>query len=299
MGCGEESTGSEAKATHRLRAAIGRTRWLEMQLAADRDNPRLLVSVGHMCMRHRNYERANILFGRAIHLGVKNTRVYMARGEALMQVAETLSLTRVEEAVPRFITAAQMYRCGMQCGMLDGEARTVPALVCVARAMFRSNKFQDAAHLLGHLIERLTRNENRKTARKFMTEVSLMASQALYEIGQIKDALRYMIFAFNSVHDVYSLGQSGDLLDNDSDSDADDGDVFELRRGVPAEHVCALVLGLLTRRGASDSNQSEADRQALDLGSAIQYGFFRQRACQVCCRQMEAPSVCPRQENQR
>ena len=65
---------------------------------------------------------------------------YMARREALMQMGETSALTRVEEAVPRFITAAEMYQLGLRCEMLDGDARTVSALLCSARAMFRSNQ---------------------------------------------------------------------------------------------------------------------------------------------------------------
>ena len=57
-----------------------------------------------------------------------------------MQMGETSALTRVEEAVPRFITAAEMYQLGLRCEMLDGDARTVSALLCSARAMFRSNQ---------------------------------------------------------------------------------------------------------------------------------------------------------------
>ena len=135
-----ETRNKAAGLPSRLRAALGVSAMLERQLEADRDNPRLLVAVGHMCMRHRGYQRANVLFGRAIRLGVKTTRVFLARGEALMQMGETSALTRVEEAVPRFITAAEMYQLGLRCGMLDGDARTVSALLCSARAMFRSNQ---------------------------------------------------------------------------------------------------------------------------------------------------------------
>ena len=96
-----------------------------------------------------------------------------------MQMGETSALTRVEEAVPRFITAAEMYQLGLRCGMLDGDARTVSALLCSARAMFRSNQYSDAAQLLGHLVEQLSKKRHRSLAQKHLTEISLMAVRSI------------------------------------------------------------------------------------------------------------------------
>jgi tetratricopeptide (TPR) repeat protein len=248
-------------------------RLFEAQLAASPDNPALLLRVASQSNKRGDYRRCSILLGRCINLGVKTFKVYSMRGNALLKLAEAGSRSNQLSSMKQFVEGAIMYNKCIMLGALSGEA-SLTILVNAARCYFRAGSYEQAVRLLSYLVEILPSSPKMKDE---IVEVALQASQSLYALGHVDEAIHYMRFVFNQVTSKHKLkdGNPADDGDNETDSD-DEGDVFGTHHGLMSERVLALILGILVQNKAKNKKNNNAD-DFLPLG-AVQYSFYRHRA---------------------
>ena len=177
------------------------TRLFEAQLAASPDNPKLLLLVSDYCLRRGSYQRASILLGRAIKLGVQTFKVYERRGRALLKIAETECLSKPKRAMARFVESARMYDRVVSLGALSGQAN-FRVLLDASRCYFRAGYYERAIRLLSYLIENLPTSDMPEE----LTETCLVASQCLLALGQCESALVYLCHVFRKLNDAHLTG---------------------------------------------------------------------------------------------
>ena len=269
-------------------------RLFEAQLASNPDNPKLLLAVASYADRRGDYKRCSILLGRAIKLGVKTFKVYALRGNALLKLAEAGSRQRPLLSMSQFVESAICFDRAISLGALSGQA-DLPLLVNAARCYFRAGSYEQAVRLLSFLVDKLPAASAELSFQ--ITEVALQASQSLYMLNNIEEAVNYMRFVFNQVTQVHTVpggltfdpANDGDDTD-DTDSD-DDNDVMSLHHGVTSERCNALILGILVKQQIeapvtsldeeNTKNAKNASTQNNETNlddAAVQYSFFRHRA---------------------